>query len=128
MTAALRGHRRERSSKRCFERNDAPARFARSFYYTDGSRFDLFRSFEQSVWLSVLFFSLFSVLHRRGDECAVLMLTLTGFFIYGILFEARARYVYIFVPLFLILAGMGIAEAEKLIRKLYAKAARTEAQ
>ena len=56
------------------------------------------------------------------------MLTLTGFFIYGILFEARARYVYIFVPLFLILAGMGMAEAEKLIRKLYAKAARTEAQ
>ena len=114
--------------KEVFERNDAPARFARSFYYTDGSRFDLFRSFEQSVWLSVLFFSLFSVLHRRGDACAVLMLTLTGFFIYGILFEARARYVYIFVPLFLILAGMGIAEAEKLIRKLYAKAARTEAQ
>ena len=35
------------------------------------------------------------------------MLALLGFVLYGLLFEARARYVFIFSPFFIILAVMG---------------------
>ena len=41
------------------------------------------------------------------------MLTLLGFVLYGLLFEARARYVYIFSPFFIILAVLGFCELRK---------------
>ena len=41
------------------------------------------------------------------------MFTLLGFVLYGLLFEARARYVYIFSPFFIILAVLGFCELRK---------------
>ena len=37
------------------------------------------------------------------------MLSLLGMVLYSMLFEARARYVYVFAPLYLALAGLGFS-------------------
>ena len=87
--------------------NEKLAGIIRSFYYTDGSHFRVFLNFEHAIWLAVLFLSFFSCFTEKRQEIAVIMLTLLGFVLYGLLFEARARYVFIFSPFFIILAVMG---------------------
>ena len=87
--------------------NEKLAGFIRSFYYTDGSHFRMFLNFEHAIWLATLFLSFFSCFTEKRQEIAVIMLALLGFVLYGLLFEARARYVFIFSPFFIILAVLG---------------------
>ena len=56
----------------------------------------------------VLFLSAFSCLTEQKTEVSVIMLTLLGFVVYGLLFEARARYTYLFSPFFIILSVLGM--------------------
>lgn len=88
--------------------NEKLASLIRSFYYEDGEHYHLFLNFEHAVWLAVLFLSAFSCLTERKTEVSVIMLTLLGFVVYGLLFEARARYTYLFSPFFIILSVLGM--------------------
>lgn len=97
------------------EKTDPVSRFIRSFYYPDGSRFKLFLTFEHAVWLSVLCCSLLAALSLRSRKSSVIMLALLGFILYSMLFEVRARYIYIFAPLFLVLAGIGLSSIKNLL-------------
>lgn len=92
-----------------FERDDWLSRFTRSFYYTDGSRRAVFWNGEQALWLTTLLLSFGAVLSKPQKGPAVLMLSLLGMVLYSMLFEARARYVYVFAPLYLALAGLGFS-------------------
>ena len=88
--------------------NEKLASLIRSFYYEDGEHYHLFLNFEHAVWLAVLFLSAFSCLTEQKTEVSVIMLTLLGFVVYGLLFEARARYTYLFSPFFIILSVLGM--------------------
>lgn len=90
-----------------YDRNDRLSETVRSFYYADGANRKIFMNVEQSIWLSVLLFAGTAYWIQPRKDISIYMLTLIGFVIYGMLFEARARYVYIFAPLFLVLAGCG---------------------
>lgn len=93
--------------------NEKLAEKIRSFYYTDGSHYRLFLNSEHAIWLAVMVLSFFSCFTEKNEKIAVIMLTLLGFVLYGLLFEARARYVYIFSPFFIILAVSGFCELGK---------------
>lgn len=104
--------------QRVFERNDTLAKFTRSFYYTEGSNFRSFLNFEHAIWLAVLFFAPISTISKtKTKECSAIKLSLLGFILYSLLFEVRARYIFIFVPLFLVLSGAGILNAIHILQK-----------
>ena len=93
--------------------NEKLASFIRSFYYVDGVHYHLFLNFAHALWLAVLFLSAFSCLTEQRTEVSVIMLTLLGFVIYGLLFEARARYTYLFSPFFIILSVLGLHSLDR---------------
>lgn len=89
-----------------FDNDSLTAKITRSFYYNTGEHYRLFLNTEQAVWLSMLLLSLGAFL-AKGRGTAVAELTLLGLVLYLLLFETRARYVYIFAPLFIVLAACG---------------------
>ena len=101
-----------------FENDSRTAAISRSFYYPDGERYVLFKNFMQAIWLSVLLLST-GAFFTRGRAAAVVELTLLGLVLYLLLFEVRARYVYIFAPLFISLAASGEQALFRRIQSIY---------
>ena len=80
------------------------------------SKYKYFQTIEQGIWLAVLFFSIFSVLgHKKSRVIVSMMLGVIGLIVYEMLFEARARYIYTYVPIFILLAVYGMERLYKLI-------------
>lgn len=108
-----------------FEVYEAPnqrmASFLRSIYYNDGSRYPCFATLEQFIWIGVLIAAFFSVFfggdNRHHKEIAVLMVSVIGLTLFEVLFEARARYLYTYLPIFCILAAVGCRNINFLIKQ-----------
>lgn len=91
--------------------NTKLALLARSFYYPEGDNLQVWKDYSQFVWTGTLFFSLFSVLALKSvsrNEIAVLQLSVIGLFLFEMLFEARARYLYTYVPIYIVLGTIGV--------------------
>lgn len=93
--------------------NTKAAPFLRSLYYNSGSRFKVFDVTEQTMWMLVLVLSFVSALKKetKNGSLNVLWLTAVGIAMYLVLFEQRARYVYIFAPVFCVLTSVGLEAA-----------------
>ena len=96
--------------------------FVRSFIKPDGINYNWFISFKQLIWIMVLFLLLFVFVYPRrilssyGDNCIiVLAMSIIGLTIFELLFEARARYLFCYAPLFVILSGWGLRNIYSLI-------------
>ena len=91
--------------------NDTVAPFLRSFYYEEGSRYTNFVNFEQYLWMVILIGCLgtaFCLGHRQIDAfMLVAILSLIGLTLFQLLFEARARYLFIYSPIFLLVSVWG---------------------
>ena len=98
-----------------FETADKTALFIRSIYYKDGEHFSFFLNFMQAIWLSVLTLGLCAVGTHPSKEFSACLITLFGLVLYLLLFEVRARYVYIFAPIFLVIAACGLSNIETLL-------------
>ena len=90
-----------------FENDSKTAEITRSFYYSNGKNYQIFLNAEQAIWLSLLLLSL-GAFFSHGKAVAVIEITLLGLILYLLLFEVRARYVYIFAPLIIVLAACSI--------------------
>lgn len=83
----------------------------RSFYYTDGDNYHLWRGFAQFLWQTILVLSMAVALrYSQESDLQVVELTICGLFLFELLFEVRARYIYTCVPLFIVLAVIGLRE------------------
>jgi len=80
-----------------------------------GQSYGLWRNVVQATWLLVLLLSVAGAVCRRNKAIAVTMLALIGLTIFELLFEARARYLYCYVPLYILLASVGADSARKRI-------------
>lgn len=79
-----------------------------SFYYNDKENNKIFIQIEQVLWIFTLFGCIFIVTKKRPlPEETVLELSLIGIFIFVMIFEARARYVFCFAPMFIVCAIIG---------------------
>ncbi|MBO6148929.1 MAG: hypothetical protein J6O55_06290 [Lachnospiraceae bacterium] len=117
--------------------------FIWSFIRDDGPRFPLFLSFCQGLWLSVLFLAslsgIYGIRHSfykggknalpHAENCekakkirtlALLWLSVIGITLFELLFEAKARYIFIAYPLFVLLAAMGAAGTVQIRAKFMA--------
>ncbi len=90
-------------------RGDALSRFLRAVYYKNGALNPLWTTFSQLMWMGVLLLCLAALFGRAGRNrvTAALALTLFGALCYLLLFEVWPRYLYLFTPLFTVLAALG---------------------
>ncbi len=75
----------------------------------DGKYLPFYLTLQQGIWLACLLGILFAVLDGRAGraEKACMMTMLCGLAVFVMLFEARARYLYLYSPVFLLLALCG---------------------
>ena len=99
--------------------NTVCAKFLRSIYYTDGDNYAYFKIFEQFMWLFVFTFVIVAIIKKPNDGKSILLLAILGLTIFELLFEARARYLYTYLPIFCLIAGFGIKDIRiSLIKQL----------
>lgn len=84
-------------------------------YYNNGEYYKYFESYLQSIWLLILFISIFSIFKIRNHELLVIHLTIIGITLFLLLFEARARYLFLYSPYYLLLFVIGTANIYKKI-------------
>lgn len=78
----------------------------RSVYYRDGTNYKYFSMMEQILWIimvgAVWYTSIKELLrtHSRNYNMLLMELSLIGLTLFELLFEARARYFYAYVPIF----------------------------
>ena len=93
------------------EKNHYISSFFRNLYYNrdyKGKYYSIWANFEQMIWLTVLFFAMLSGFFARDKRITVVMITIIGLTLFELIFEARARYLFAYVPLYIILAVCGI--------------------
>ena len=87
------------------------AQLLRGIFYKGGKYYACFSSVQQSLWLLLLFSSLFSapVVWKRRKSRTLLTaeLSVIGLTAFELLFEARARYLYLYTPIFIFTAVYG---------------------
>ena len=82
----------------------------RNIFFGEGEYFPVLHTLQQGAWLLVLILCASGVLvYRRmigdgGDGLSVMMLSTVGIICFNMLFEAGARYVFVMVPVMIVLA------------------------
>ena len=88
------------------------AQLLRNIYYCrewDGKYYIIFYNFELMIWLTVLLLSLIGTMKNSCDVSIIIArVSIIGITIFELLFEARARYLYTYVPIYILLATIGI--------------------
>ena len=89
--------------------------FIRSLIKPEGENYIWFISSKQLIWVMVLFFLLFVFAYPRGTltysgdkSIMVMVMSVIGLTVFELLFEARARYLFCYAPLYVILSGWGL--------------------
>lgn len=81
-------------------------------YYPEGRLYPYYLLFVQALWMGTLFLSLFSGNKTASGTAphivSVLKLSLLGLFLFEMLFEARARYLFTYTPVFILMAILGL--------------------
>lgn len=93
----------------------------RSFYYNDGGNYERFAFVEQCLWLLVLVCICFNALPGGSKGANLVSMCLMGESVFLMLFECRARYLYMFSPLFVVMACLGLKAAAGWIGYLTSK-------
>lgn len=102
------------------ERENLLSPFLRCVYYPPeqgGEYYQIWSNFEQAVWLSTLLLSAFSVFAKKESPIAAIMLAIIALTVFEAIFEARARYLYIYAPLYIILAVKGLESLTAFLRQ-----------
>ena len=85
--------------------------FLRGVYYggeEPGKYYPLWTNFAQMVWLSVLFLAIIAMFPPKNPEKDMMLLSVVGLTLFELLFEARARYLFTYVPIYILLALYGL--------------------
>ena len=90
-------------------RSDGLSVFLRSIYYNNGEYNSLFIGIYHTLWLGILTLCAFAFLGagKSQPQLPVLALTLLGLSGYLMLFECWPRYLFLYAPFFVIVAGIG---------------------
>lgn len=92
------------------------ANHVRNFYYGDGEYYHIFKYITQGTWLLILFLLIGNIFERNlTNKIRVIYLALIGLFLFESIFEARSRYLYIYIPIFIVIATFGL---ENMYRKI----------
>lgn len=93
------------------DRNTKYCDFIRSLYYSqleDNGNYKIWNSIEQIVWYLILFLCVLSIFKLTDKHTQILILSIIGLTVFEIIFEARSRYLFAYVPVYIMLAMNGI--------------------
>jgi len=98
------------------EKDSVLSPFFRNLYYGpqevyqgDYGKYNrLWQNGMQAVWMLTLLLCVFAAFTQKNEGTALIMLSLIGLTAFETLFEARARYLYCFLPLYIALASLGL--------------------
>jgi len=95
----------------------------RSFYYHTGKYVGIFFQLTQILWLWVLFLLPFNLLRRNKDNFGALaiILAVIGITLFSHLFEARGRYLYSYIPFFVMGSTLALDEISKIDYSIFYK-------
>ena len=99
------------------DKNDLAAPFFKSIYITSGRNYNKLLTTEQMAWLVCLFCSGGLVFIKKGKDELVIALSLLGIMLFNLTFEARARYLMLYVPFFIIAACIVINNLDARLSK-----------
>ena len=88
-------------------------RFFRNIYYESASNHSIFKYIVQGAWLIILSIQTLTIFIKRenmDNSMRVVLLSLIGLFVFESIFEARARYLYTYVPIFIVSGMIGLNE------------------
>lgn len=93
-------------------------RILRSIFYPDGDRHHHLMNLLQVGWMGVLIGQTASMMgrNRKKKELLTFYLCFAGILLYALMFESRARYLYVFVPVMIVTACTGYADAAARIK------------
>lgn len=102
-------------------RSNGLCTYLRSWYYGFENSYCYNATIRQFIWIMVLIMIPFAsfTLKTLQSEQKVLFLAVLGFMLYLQIFESHARYVFVFVPLFLILAFVGSENLKTLLNLFF---------
>ena len=87
----------------------------KSFYYNDGENFKIFTSIMQTIWVMIIILIVItSILTKIDNKKSVIFLSIIGLTLFTLLFEARARYLYLYSTYYIILAVIGVEIINKI--------------
>lgn len=92
------------------ENNSRTATLLRNYYYEDRSAYPLFQIVTQAFWILVLCMACCMIFKDRegtDERKAAVVLGIIAISCFVMVFEARARYLYLYAPLFILAAAMG---------------------
>ncbi len=102
-----------------YQGNQSLRKVLADIYYKDGKYFEYFKSFMQTQWMGILVLAGLACLRgKRNHELLVVRLSVIGIVLFELIFEARARYIFIYAPLFLILAMIVLHDMMQLMNKM----------
>lgn len=88
--------------------NNRSSRFLRSSIRYDGNKYWLFLSAKQILWLMTLVGIIGIVLTKKEfDTVNIVVISILGLTAFELLFEARARYLFIYAPFYVLLSCQG---------------------
>ncbi|WP_022779865.1 hypothetical protein [Butyrivibrio sp. AE3009] len=90
------------------EKNERISPFLREIFYHTGKYWKYHLAIKQAAWLAVLFLMAFSVMLEKTRAKTVLVTSSIGMFLFVTLFETRARYLIVFVPVFICVATIDL--------------------
>ena len=99
-------------------RNVKMGPFLRDVFYETGNKYPVLAAVQQAVWLVVLLLCGLCLFLKKDRHMTVLVISLIGIILFNMLFEARARYLIVFVPIFVLTATLVLERiASKICKK-----------
>ena len=74
----------------------------------------IYTQFVQCLWMGIIVFNMFSYKDSKFTKVAIIIL---GLYIFETMFEARSRYIFVYVPLYILIGVMGIKNSINWISK-----------
>lgn len=76
-------------------------------FYLEGKYYKTFAITKQIIWFGILILCFFSLMGKPKKQLLTVALAIIGLTIFEAVFEARARYIFAYVPLYIVLASVG---------------------
>lgn len=68
----------------------------------------IYTQFVQCLWMGIIVFNMFSYKDSKFTKVAIIILGILGLYIFETMFEARSRYIFVYVPLYIFIGVIGI--------------------
>lgn len=93
------------------------SKFFKDVFWDSGRYYPVLATLFQGIWIAVLFLGIIFTLCNFKGKDLLLKIILIGIFLFLSLFEARARYVFVYAPIYIVAAAIGFEKVRLLLRR-----------